>query len=338
LNFNAGAGNNSLTLARGSARIDSTAIGGTLNTTVGEGAHLSTNRLSQNDLSIAENGRVNLLPFGQASVITDLTIGSGVTLDIGNGRLVLDYTGASPLAAVRERILSGRGGAGFGMSWNGTGMTSSAAAAANAAAPETWSVGYAENAALPLGAYATFGGVAIDDTAVLIAYARTGDANLDGAVNDDDVTVVGATYAPGVAGASWAAGDFDYSGFVDDDDVTLLGSFYDPSAEPAVAPLAPVEARSAVEAWSADFATTITEGHSGIGTAGETFGPTDVRGQETRARQVVRDERSGADSKAIDLVAESIARESYDSDRLATSTRRAGRRLAAIDAMWANWG
>ena len=31
-----------------------------------------------------------------------------------------------------------------------------------------------------------------------MAFTRTGDANLDGLVNDDDVTIVGATYAPGV--------------------------------------------------------------------------------------------------------------------------------------------
>jgi hypothetical protein len=67
---------------------------------------------------------------------------------------------------------------------------------------------------------------------LLIAYTRTGDANLDGVVNDDDVTIVGATYAPGVPQPSWALGDFDYNGFVDDDDVTLLGALYDPSAQP----------------------------------------------------------------------------------------------------------
>ena len=114
------------------------------------------------------------------------------------------------------------------------GITSSAVAAANAADAEARSIGYAENSALPLGALATFHGQAVDDTSVLIAFTRTGDANLDGLVNDDDVTIVSATYAPGVPQPSWALGDFDYNGFVDDDDVTLLGVFYDPSAAPLV--------------------------------------------------------------------------------------------------------
>jgi hypothetical protein len=75
----------------------------------------------------------------------------------------------------------------------------------------------------------------VDNTSLLIAYTRTGDANLDGLVGDDDITVLGATYAPGVPNASWALGDFDYNGFVDDDDVTLLGAFYDPGAQPLFA-------------------------------------------------------------------------------------------------------
>jgi hypothetical protein len=100
-------------------------------------------------------------------------------------------------------------------------------------------LGYADNATLPLGAYTSFRGAAVDGTSILIAFTRTGDANLDGVVNDDDVTIVGAAYAPGVPQPSWALGDFDYNGFVDDDDVTLLGAFYNPSAPPMNSPAAP---------------------------------------------------------------------------------------------------
>ena len=90
----------------------------------------------------------------------------------------------------------------------------------------------------PFGAYTKFHGALVDDTSILIAFTRTGDANLDGVVNDDDMTIVGASYAPGVPQPSWALGDFDYNGFVDDDDVTLLGAFYNPSAPPLAAPTA----------------------------------------------------------------------------------------------------
>jgi hypothetical protein len=122
---------------------------------------------------------------------------------------MVDYAGTSPVATVRDKVLSGRGGPGPGKGWNGMGITSSAAATANTTTPESRSVGYAENATLPLGSYSTFHGAAIDSTSILIAFTRTGDANLDGIVNDDDVTIVGATYAPGVPQPHWAFGDFD---------------------------------------------------------------------------------------------------------------------------------
>jgi hypothetical protein len=157
-------------------------------------------------------------------------------LDLTNQAAIIDYTGTSPAATVRAQILAGRGGAGLGKGWNGMGISSSAAAAAVATDPESRSVGFAENAAMPLGALTTFRGQPVDDTSLLVAFTRTGDANLDGLVNDDDVTIVGATYAPGVSQPSWALGDFDYNGFVDDDDVTLLGVFYDPTAPPLAAP------------------------------------------------------------------------------------------------------
>ena len=76
-----------------------------------------------------------------------------------------------------------------------------------------------------------------------------GDANLDGVVNDDDVTIVGAVYAPGVPNASWANGDFDYNGFVDDDDVTLLGALYAPGEAPIPVPQGGVSAVPEPATW-----------------------------------------------------------------------------------------
>ena len=156
------------------------------------------------------------------------------TLDIADTALVLDYTEPepNPTAQIRTYIVSGRGTTGLGATWTGMGITSSTAAADVIANPESSSVAYAHNGSLPLGPYVTFEGRAVDNTAVLIRYTRTGDANLDGLVDDNDVTILSATYAPGVSQPAWALGDFDYNGFVDDDDLTLLGVFYDPTAVP----------------------------------------------------------------------------------------------------------
>jgi hypothetical protein len=174
------------------------------------------------------------------------SIATGATFDLTDNAAIIDYpeAGPSPDAAIREQIISGRDGARLGATWNGQGITSSTAATANATDAESRSVGYAENSAMPLGALTTFRGQPVDATSVLITFTRTGDANLDGLVNDDDVTIVGATYAPGVSQPSWAFGDFDYNGFVDDDDVTLLGAFYNPSAPPLA--VTPAEAVAAV--------------------------------------------------------------------------------------------
>jgi hypothetical protein len=207
----------------------------------GAGA-LAVNHLRAEQLSI-EGGKIAVASGAAsgASVFGTLSIAGTPSaptaqLDV-NGAVVVDYTGTSPLANVRSQLLAGRGGAGLGATWTGQGITSSAAAAAE---PETRSVGFAENATLPLGPYNMFRSQPVDDTSVLIAHTRTGDANLDGVVNDNDVTIVGATYSPGTPQASWALGDFDYNGFVDDDDVTLLGVFYDPAAQPVLAPVSGV--------------------------------------------------------------------------------------------------
>jgi hypothetical protein len=164
------------------------------------------------------------------------------TLDLTDSGIILDYpdAGPNPVADVRARIIAGRGAPGLIGTWDGKGITSSA----SAAAPDATSVGYAVNGDMPLGPLATYGGLPVDASSVIIRHTRTADANLDGVVNDDDVTIVGAVYAPGVPNANWANGDFDYNGFVDDDDVTLLGALYNPGLPPI--PAAPPDGVAAV--------------------------------------------------------------------------------------------
>jgi hypothetical protein len=55
-------------------------------------------------------------------------------------------------------------------------------------------------------------------------------------VDNNDVTIVGANFAPGFEKPRWDLGDFDYNGFVDNNDVTLLGVYYNPGATPIPAP------------------------------------------------------------------------------------------------------
>jgi hypothetical protein len=197
------------------------------------------NFIDPGNVTIAADGRLEL--HGATSKIAPIALNIAgtpaaptATLDLTDSAIVLDYPAGGPsnAADVRSRIIAGRGAPGLIGTWDGKGITSST----SAAAPDSTSVGYAVNADMPLGPVATFRGQAVDPTSVLIRHTRLGDANLDGVVNDDDVTIVGAVYAPGVPNANWANGDFDYNGFVDDDDVTLLGALYNPAATPIPAP------------------------------------------------------------------------------------------------------
>jgi hypothetical protein len=161
-------------------------------------------------------------------------------LDITNNAIVLDFppAGPNPQTTIRAEIISGRGKVGLGALWDGTsGITSSTAAADAIASPNSTSVAYAHNGTLPLGAYAEYRGTPADASSVLIGYTRTGDATLNGVVDNNDVTIVGANFAPGFSKPFWALGDFDYNGFVDSNDVTLLGVFYNPNAPPIPPPV-----------------------------------------------------------------------------------------------------
>jgi hypothetical protein len=304
IRLNLGAGSNNLLVKSGNVRIDSTATGGMLSTTVLGTAHLTTTRFGQSALTLADNSRATLLAGGGTSLLNSLVVGSGATLDITNNALVIDYATSSPAATIRAEIIEGRGGAGLGKPWNGTGITSSAAAQANSAAPDSRSVGYTENALLPLGPYMIFRGVPVDATSVLIAYTRTGDANLDGIVNNDDVTVVGANFAPGQAkpaASAWALGDFEYNGFVDNDDVTLLGAFYNPAATPA----APTneEGRSTKD----EVLGTQYPVHSTIERADASHG-TEVTAVQNHAHRIARLQESSIDRlRAADLAAARLA-------------------------------
>ncbi len=200
---------------------------------------LTASHVRQTSVTLSAGNRLSLRSGGGTSVLNSLSIAPITSplgrLNLNNNALIIDYTGPSPLDIVRGEIRAGRGRSGPGASWMGPGISSGAAAAANAIEPESRSLGYAENSALST-PYTSFKGQPVDSTSVLIAYTRTADANLDGVVDNNDVTIVGANYAPGIAKPSWALGDFDYNGFVDDDDVTLLGVFYNPSATPIPAP------------------------------------------------------------------------------------------------------
>jgi autotransporter-associated beta strand protein len=160
-------------------------------------------------------------------VLTDLSINSAnATLDLADNSLIVHYTDGVPgecspaFLNVRHWILSAYADG----TWSGPGITSSSAAGQSA----TYGLGYAQNDMLSA-PYDVFSGVPVDSSTVLVKYTYAGDVNLDGMVDDNDVTIMvlnyGVGWKPGkpAGPADWQMGDVArYDGKVDDNDITVL--------------------------------------------------------------------------------------------------------------------
>jgi hypothetical protein len=295
IELDTGSGPAALHILGGSVRMDAIATGGLLTISVFAGAEMRTSGFDNVTLALVEAGAKATILAGRSTASQAwLQIAPGATLDITDNALVWDYFNATTAVATHQYIAAGRGEGGLLGKWNGTGIVSSTAAALNQLAPGAYSIGFAENGLLPLGPYSEFRGVLVDNSAVLIAFTRTGDANLDGTVDNNDVTIVGQTYAPDMAKdewMTWALGDFDYSGFVDNDDVTLLGVFYQGQA--AAGPPPNYELRSTKDEISATAGGLLTN-YEG------------VRGRETHAQRALLGEPAVA-HRGIALLGELAA-------------------------------
>jgi subtilase family serine protease len=181
-------------------------------------------------LDLAAGGALTFAPGAPKTLVTKtLTIaetGGAPTarLDIGSGAIIVDYDdeAASPLEDVKSWIAAGYNG----MTWTGNGLASSAAAAN----PIIYGVGYAQNDMLfaPYNPYNSFAGQPVDSSCVLVKYTYNGDLNLDGCVDDNDVSILGLYYDGGATSTHyWNQGDlFGYDGRIDDNDVSIQGLTY----------------------------------------------------------------------------------------------------------------
>ena len=95
-------------------------------TVVEAGATLNATRIREQSLNV--NGNVRISPAGTnngTSRLNSLTISGSGQLDLSDNDLVIDYSGASPIGQIAQHVVTGRAGG----NWNGSGITSSAAAA-----------------------------------------------------------------------------------------------------------------------------------------------------------------------------------------------------------------
>jgi hypothetical protein len=173
---------------------------------------------------------------GAVLSVNSLSLAGG-SLDLGANGMIMDYSGATPIATFRGYLTSGfNSGA-----WNGAGIWSTAA---NADSAHLHGLGYAEASALGIG---SFMGQQVDTTAIVIRYTRYGDNNLDGTVdvgNDFNLFLDGLA----ARGSSWVQGDYTYDGKIDlgNDFNLFLRSYLAPAQQTPAALLATQSPFSAV--------------------------------------------------------------------------------------------
>jgi hypothetical protein len=183
--------------------------------------------VSAGTVSILEGRSVN-----GTSLVGSLSITSGASVNLNDQDLVVDYTGVSPISAIRSAIASAYNG---GL-WTGTGLTS-AYATSLAASPHPAALGFGEAALL--GISGSFSGVSFNADAVLVRYTYSGDATLDGKVDTRDFNQLAGAFG---SGTTWVQGDFNYTGTVDSTDFGMLLANYGmnmPAASPSLGSLIP---------------------------------------------------------------------------------------------------
>jgi uncharacterized delta-60 repeat protein len=167
-------------------------------------------------ISMNSTARAIAAPNGNRVLhVKSLSMAVGAILDLNDNDLLIDYTGTSPLAGIRDRIVTARAGG----NWTGAGITSTSARN-HPNANTMLGVMEAVDFKSAHGAGATFDGEALDDTAVLVKYTYYGDADFNGSVDGDDYARIDNGYNFALSG--WFNGDADLSGAIDADDYALL--------------------------------------------------------------------------------------------------------------------
>jgi fibronectin-binding autotransporter adhesin len=179
----------------------------------------TTSALPHGALSISGSGIVQLADnvaagtaYGTSNVnLTTLSIAGNGTFDIGNNRVIIDYTaGHDPIASIQQWIENGYLSdevPGDPHSGGGPSIISSDIAADDAASGLSYGIGYAD------GADGLVAGLPSGEIEIMLTLL--GDANLDGTVNSEDFTPFSANLGKN---GSWDDGDFNYDGTVNAED------------------------------------------------------------------------------------------------------------------------
>jgi autotransporter-associated beta strand protein len=234
---NAPGGSGTIDTTGGSLTFTGSVAGGGSLTKAGAGT-LTLNGLPSGALTV-NAGTVAIAAGNATRKVSAVTLATDASLDLTTNDLIVDYATASPYAAL---LASAKGAYNTGLR-DKAGLLSSTAAAAGVDGVTTLAI--VDNTA---GAYTTFDGVGVDNTAILIKYTYFGDANLDGVVNEADVALFT------IGGTTWRQGDFNYDGTVNEDDrmlLTLGGAKQGAPINPSVPEPAGIATLAIVGAWAA---------------------------------------------------------------------------------------
>ena len=163
----------------------------TLSDSLGTGTLNLTGNNSYGGLTTVGSGKLSLSVAAGAA----WPVLSGGGANVQGGELVFNYASASdPLASVEAALQSG-----FHNGWASGQIYSTTAAGGGLA------LGYVDNGA----------------STITVGLALPGDANLDGRVDVNDLTIVLSNFGR-ATGMTWGGGDFNYDGRVDINDLTIL--------------------------------------------------------------------------------------------------------------------
>lgn len=175
-------------------------------------------------VAIQNGGRVQLTSSSssQMLVINALSLSGNGTLDIRNKQAILNYTGASPVSAIRSSIASAYAGG----AWTGAGITSFTAQTTPGTA-----VGFGEATSLFSSFPATWLGYTLDNTSIEFRHTLSGDANLDRTANLVDFNRLASNF--GQSNRMFSDGDFNYDGTANLADFNILASRFGASLGPS---------------------------------------------------------------------------------------------------------
>jgi hypothetical protein len=174
-------------------------------------------------ITLIDTSRIHLTSSGpQVLRVGNLNLGPDSTIDLATHSMIVQSTAAARagiLANTRSWIRSGRNHG----AWNGSGITSSAAA--DDPTRNTGLAAIVNDRGDGSVVRGELGGMIPDANCILITWTYNGDGDLNGLLNADDYAIIDAAIGGGGA-TDYSTGDFDYSDTTNSDDYFLIDKAY----------------------------------------------------------------------------------------------------------------